>query len=155
MAGKIVEIRRYQNGDGEYVAKNIRDHDREEILYLTLMRPGPAIRMTVAHAVGIWTATVDGEIACIFGINRKTAVSDIGVPWLLGTPVVDTLPMTFLRGSVGYYKRMEKAFPKMENVVMADHKQAVSWLSWLGFDMGEPMPIGVDGRKYIRFTKGL
>jgi len=155
MAARKVEVRRYIDGDGDYVAKNMREADKEEIMYLTLMRPAPAIRMTVSHAVGLWTGLVDGEIACIFGINRKTLTSDIGVPWLLGTPLMNEVPFAFLRGSLGYYKRMEKAFPQMENYVMADHKHAVSWLSWLGFDMGEPMPIGVGGREYIRFTKGF
>ena len=155
MVAHNVEIRRYQDGDGQAVAKNMRDADRREIMYLTLLRPWPAVRMTVAHAEGCWTGLADGEIGCIFGINRKTVISDIGVPWLLGTPVMDTVPTRFLRESREYYARMERAFPKMENWVMAENTKAVQWLSWLGFDMGEPIPMGIGGKEYIRFTKGF
>lgn len=155
MAVADIEIRRYQDGDGRYVADNIRECDRKEIVHLALMRPWPAIRVTVAHAVGAWTGLSNGEIGVIFGINRKTHFSEIGVPWLLGTPLLDRHSVRMLRESRHYFERMERAFPKMENWVMAENRKSVQWLSWLGFDMSEPMPIGVGGKEFIRFSKGL
>lgn len=155
MAEADIEIRRYRDGDGQYVAQNIREADRREIAYFAMLRPWPAIRMTIAHAEACWTGTRDGEVGCIFGINRKGVFSDIGVPWMLGTPLVDRNSSRLMRESRVYYERMERAFPKMENWVMAENRQSVRWLSWLGFDMGEPMPIGVGGKEFIRFTKGL
>jgi hypothetical protein len=155
MAGAKIEVRRYQDGDGQHVARNMRDDDKREIAYFAMLRPWPAVRMTIAHAEAAWAGTRDGEVGCIFGINRKGVFSDIGVPWLLGTPLLDLHSKRLLKESRVYYERMERAFPKMENWVLAENKRSVQWLSWLGFDMHEPTPIGPAGKEFIRFTKGL
>lgn len=150
-----IEIRRLRPGDGEYVAAHMRACDREEIMCLGFIRPLPAIRMTLAHNVAAWTGLKNGEIGCIFGINRKTLTSDVGVPWLLGTPVMETVPTRFLKESVEYYKRMERAFPQMENFVLCDNTKAVNWLKWLGFKMHEPFNTLIPGKMAMRFTRGM
>jgi len=129
--------------------------DRKEIYYLCTLDPLPAIQTSVAHAVAAFTGVVDGEIACIFGVTRRSRLSAVGVPWLLGTDALDAAPATFMRHSRVYFERMQQAFPLMENYVLAENTKTVKWLRWLGFEMEPPAPYGAFGEPFIRFGKGL
>lgn len=154
MARKV-EIGPYQPGHGAALVANIREIDRKEVHYAFMLDPGRALAMSVASSVGCWSATVDGEVASVFGVARKSQLSRDGVPWLLGTPVMDTAPASVARHSLVYFDRMSRAFPVLENRVWAENHLAIRWLKWLGFDMEEPKPFGVFGQPYIRFSKGL
>jgi hypothetical protein len=151
----MIEIVRYRPEHGEYVASHMRHMDRKEIYYMSAIGPGPAVACTVAHAVAAWAALVDGVPVCIFGITRATRLSDIGVPWLLGTDALDDHGMALAVNSRKYFRRMVDCFPKMENHVLAENDRVVRWLRWLGFDMEEPAPYGAFGQMFIRFGKGL
>jgi hypothetical protein len=155
MAGHEITVDHYTEADGRHVAANMRDMDRKEIYYLAAIDPWRAIDMTAARAVAAWSGKVDGEVACVFGITRRSMISSVGVPWLLATPLVERYPMTIARGSREYFDRMARAFPLMENHVLEENKMAVLWLKWLGFDMEEPRPHGAFGAPFIRFGKGL
>lgn len=155
MADSLLTIERYKDEHGEALASLIRPIDAKEIYLIAMIEPLAAIRATAANMTAAWTAHCDGKLACIFGINRKNALSEIGVPWLLGTSEIDNMPVSFLRASRDYYARYCHAFPQMENWVLAENKVSADWLRWLGFDMEEPAPFGIFGAKFIRFTKGL
>lgn len=133
----------------------MRELDRKEIFYTALLTPSTAIGFTAAVSVAAWAGTVDGEVAAIFGIARRSRVSSVGVPWLLATHAMDLVPITVARRSRVYFDRMARAFPLMENYVLAENQAAVNWLKWLGFDMEEPKPHGAFGAPFIRFGKGL
>lgn len=154
MADRL-QIDRYKPSDGDALAAAIRDIDRKEIYLIAMIDPLPAIRATAANAMAAWTAHYDGKLACIFGVNRQNALSDVGVPWLLGTPEIDNMPVSFLRASRVYYDRYCQVFPQMENWILAENKISAGWLSWLGFDMDQPKAFGIFGAPFIRFTKGF
>lgn len=155
MAAPNVQIVEYQPVFGEYVAAHIRPMDRREIYYLSLVSPEAAIRCSSAHAVASWAALVDGVPAAVFGISRATRVSEIASPWMMATPVADRLPRAVAMHSLIYFSRFCRAFPRMENHVLAENIKVVRWLRWLGFDMDEPAPYGAFGAPFIRFGKGL
>ena len=156
MADKLrIEIVDLLPEHAEFVAANIRQVDRKEIYYYGTLQPLPAIRMTTAFAVASWTALIDDVPVAIFGINRRSVLSQVGVPWLLATDGIAQAPMAVAHESKKYFERMERAFPKMENRVLAENKVTIRWLKWLGFDMEEPAPFGVFGAHYRRFGKGL
>lgn len=129
--------------------------DRKEIFLTAMLTPGAAVDFTTSISVGKWTGLVDGQVAAIFGVARRSAVSAVGVPWLLGTDLVDKVPVALIRKSRVYVERMERAFPVMENHVLAENLRSVGWLKSLGFDMQEPKPYGAFGEPFIRFGKGL
>lgn len=139
----------------DIVIENCRDTDRAEIYRMALLDPGRAIRATVANAEYAYAGFYQGRLACIFGVNRKNWLSDVGVPWLIGTPVIDEIPVSFLRHSARFYKRLVAEFPELENWVWSENIKAVQWLRWLGFDMDDAAPFGATGSTFIRFTKGL
>lgn len=150
-----VAIVEYQPWHGDEIAARMRDIDRKEIYYTALLSPAAAVAFTTSISVGKWTGMVDGEVAAIFGVARRSAVSSVGVPWLLSTDLVESVPVTVARQSRVYFDRIARAFPIMENYVLAENVHAVGWLNWLGFDMQEPKPYGAFGASFIRFGKGL
>jgi hypothetical protein len=138
MSTATVEIRKYEPGDEVNVVRHMRLSDRREIYYLAALTP----------------TTVDGVPEMLFGICRRSQLSDVGVPWLLGTDVVDRHQFAFRR-SREYFRRFERAFPVMENHALAENFITLRWLQWLGFDMSEPQPYGVFGVPFVRFGRRL
>jgi len=145
----------YEAAHGEIVAARMRTIDRKEIYYTAMLTPHAAVGFTTAISVGKWTGLVDGEVAAVFGVARRSAVSTVGVPWLLSTDLIERAPVTVARQSRVYFDRIARAFPLMENHVLAENVVAVGWLKWLGFDMEEAKPFGAFGASFIRFGKGL
>lgn len=150
-----VEIRRYRDGDGEYIAEHIRRADRREIHFLSALKPLPAIRLTIAQSEHAWTATVDGRPAAIFGVCRKTRLSDTAMPWLLATEEADRHMASFARLSRKAFDAIMEAYPVLENYALAENVKTLRWLKWLGFDMQEPQPHGCMGAMFVRFGKGI
>lgn len=149
------EVVRYDESHGEELLTNLREIDRRELYMLSRLEPMAALSLTLALSVASWTGFMDGKIVCVFGISRKAPLSEIGVPWLVGTDLIAENYRPFARISREYYARFAKAFPQMENFVLADNAVTVRWLKWLGFDMGEPAPLGFSRAPFIRFSKGM
>lgn len=150
-----VEIVRFDLSHCDDLATNLREIDRRELYMLSRLEPMPALKLTLAMAVAAWTAIEDGHVICMFGIGRRSQLSEVGVPWLVGTDRIYPHQRRFARQSRDYYARFERAFPKMENYVLAENTVTVRWLKWLGFDMDEPEPMGFSRAPFIRFSKGM
>lgn len=149
------DIRRYRPEDGEYIAANIRASDRKEIYYLAALKPLPAIRTTAAMSDYAWTAFVDDRPALIFGVCRRTTMSDTGMPWALGTDEADRHVTEYARQSRMFFDGITQAYSRLENYALAENVKTIRWLKWMGFDMEEPAPHGCFGSLFVRFGKGL
>lgn len=145
----------YEDEHGQFIAENIRLSDRKEIYYLAAMKPAAAIATTMASVVEAQTVLVDNLPAVIFGVSRRSFLSDVGVPWLLGTDVAEQHQYRFGRETRVHYARMAEQFPIMENYALAENKRAVRWLKWAGFDIEDARPFGAFGVPFVRFGKGL
>lgn len=155
MAGQL-SIQRMTARDQDYVATNLRAVDLREMHRLVgPVDPAGIIDFTTSRAVAAWAAFYDGVPICIFGVNRRSLMSDVGVPWMLGTDEVERQGWPFVRLSREYVQRIAQVFPQQENWVDAENALAVGWLRWLGFDMDDPKPAGVAGAPFIRFSRGF
>lgn len=152
MAGRVVD---YHEDHRALILAGLRDVDRRELYMLTRLRPSDAFDMSAANSLRMWSGFDDDGLLCVFGINRRSALSDVGVPWLIGVDRIETSFRTFARHSRQYADLFSRAFPKMENFVLAENRATVRWLRWLGFDMHQPEPMGFSGAPFIRFTKGF
>lgn len=150
-----VRIVPYEPAHGEHVAADMRLSDRREIYYLATLRPLPAIRATVAMSDHATTALIDGEPVLIWGMARRTFLSDVGVPWLLGTPKADLHQYRFGRRSRDFFRDMASHYPIMENYALAENGRTLRWLKWLGFDMEEAKPYGAFRAPFVRFGRRL
>lgn len=134
----------------------MREADRREVYFLAALSPERAVAMTAALSAAALTGVDgDGVPFVIFGVCRRSALSEVGVPWLLATDDVDKHNRIFARRSREFYQRVESVFPVMENWALAENVKTLRWLKWLGFDMQEPRPYGAFGQPFVRFGKGL
>lgn len=150
-----VEIVRYDDAHGPLLVAGLREVDRRELYMLTRLEPADALALTLSMSVATWTALEDGEVICVFGISRRSPLSNVGVPWLVGTDLIYRHWRRFAKQSRDFYDRFAAVFPEMENFVLAENTPTVRWLSWLGFDMDEPEPMGFSRAPFIRFSKGM
>jgi hypothetical protein len=101
-----------------------------------------------------WTGTVDGQVACIFGVVPINYLAGQGAPWLLGTPLIDRYRGAFIRRNRTYIARMLAVFPTLLNVVDARNVKSIAWLQHMGFTICPPMPLGVAGLPFHPFVMG-
>lgn len=148
-----VEVRPAVWADVLAIAPNLRPEDVRECQAQTLLAPLAAMEFVMRHAVRAWTGLVDGVPVCMFGVSRMVAVgTDVGTPWLFGTPLIDKYERSFLRRNRDMVREMSALFSVLENWVDIRNHKAVRWLRWLGFEIHEPEPHGPLGRLFYRFT---
>ncbi len=76
------------------------------------------------------------------GIGPATLIGDVGIPWLMGTDLVDAHKRAFLCESRRMVGEWQKRYPVLRNLVDARYTKALRWLTWLGFTLGPPRPYG-------------
>ncbi len=150
-----IEIVNYEPDHGAYIAQNMRLSDRREIYYLSLLSPAAAIRSCMAFSDMAYTAMADGVPFLMWGVTRRTFVSDVGNPWLLGTDEANNHQYRFGRQTLTYFAEMSSRFERMENYALAENKRALRWIKWAGFDIYETLPYGAFGAPFVRFGKGF
>ncbi len=138
----------------EYVAEHCRETDRKEIYLQSGLDPHLALDVTAEFAEGAWAGIHKGVPVAVFGVNRASILSDIGVPWLVATDGIMDCQIAFLRLGRNHMKRIFRAFPVMSNYVWEKNHAAIRWLKWLGFDIGEPETYGAGHAQFRRFTRG-
>ena len=127
------------------------EQDMREVEALGLS-PQKALWRSYKGSICRETAFVNGQIAAMWGVSGNPMGLQ-GAPWLLTSNVSKTVsPVAFAfiyRRSV---RGMLELFPTLENWVDASYTEAVRLLQIIGFELGEPEPLGPKGalfRKYI------
>ncbi len=127
--------------DALELAPLLRAPDRAEVIALGV-EPAAALVESVSRAREAWTArTEDGRIICMAGVNPASLIGQIGIPWLLGSELVSAHRRAFMVETRRQVARWQAMFPILRNVVDARYAEAIRWLRWLGFEVGEPVPI--------------
>lgn len=134
-----VEVRPTEPGDCIELATNLRQQDRAELD--AAGHPDHLLTIQDSAARSDWarTATVDGQVACIFGIVPMGGLLDArGVPWMLGTDLVPQHRRALARLAPSYIREMLQAYPHLLNTVHARNTLAVRWLARAGFTLHAP-----------------
>lgn len=95
-----------------------------------------------------FTAFVDNEIACMWGIHRPTMLSDTAYMWLVTTPLVEQHAFMFARRSQIYLRGLKEHFSLIQGHVDARFKRSIRWLGWLGFTLYPDMNDGTYRRPF-------
>ena len=95
---------------------------------------------------------VDGKIAAMMGCSGGM-LSDIGHPWLLTTPEVEKIPITFVKEAKKGVAEMLERHSELNNYVDASYHQALRLLSVLGFTIGmrDVIHVGVRRLPFLSF----
>lgn len=90
-----------------------------------------------------WTGSVNGQVACVWGLIAPTMLSDRAYLWLLTTDLVEEHKFLFVRYSQRCVEEMLRLYPVIHGNVDTRHPGAVQWLRWLGAEFLEPVGLGV------------
>lgn len=151
-----IQIREAREGDAEALIANLRPQDVAEVE--ALLGPGRerhAVVEGMRKSMLLWVGTVDGAVACIFGVVPIDMLAGQGAPWLLGTPLIDRHRSAFIRRNRAYIARMLAAFPTLLNIVDVRNTRAIAWLKRMGFTIHPPMNVGAAGLPFHPFTMGV
>lgn len=138
----MVEFRPPTDIDAILLACNMRAQDVAEVRAAGHTDLPPVIEDGIKRSAMCWSAYVDGELACIFGCAPAgTLLNPIGIPWLLGTDVMQKHRRIFVRQARPYIAQMLAAYPTLMNAVHAENTVAVRWLRSVGFKLAPAAPI--------------
>ena len=152
MSRKAVEFRPVEPADITWLAEHLRAQDVAEVHACGHRDLAHVVRAGVARSVWSRTATVDGEVAAIFGVAPLLTLMDPrGVPWMLGTDLVPANRGALARHAAPYIQQMLGTFPHLVNIVHAKNTVAVRWLRRVGFTLREPIPHGPEGEMFHLF----
>lgn len=116
--------------------------------------PRWALRSAFRGSIYARTAFIGDDIAAMWGM-RSEILSDLGQPWLVTAPIIETMPVAFIREAKREVAAMLAIRPRLEEHVIADYRGAVRLLEVLGFRLDEPKPYGRRGVPFRRFSIGF
>ena len=130
---------------------SMRKPDVEEIWAAGHLTPKQAIFLSLGVSSNDGTALVNGKVMCMFGVGMLSILSNIGVPWMLGTSLMDEHAHHFLRKSRKWINKVKEEYPLLINYVDARNVMSIRWLKWMGFKMFPAEPYGAQGLPFHRF----
>lgn len=135
----------------EDVAKRMRQSDVVEIKAASGRTPIDALVYSLGKSTISQTALFDGKPEMIFGAGALSVLASVGGPWALGTDAIEDHYRQFLKSSLEWRGKLLAEYSELRNVV--DDRNVVSkrWLTWLGFSLSEPVPLGVNGELFRVF----
>lgn len=117
------------------VASRLRWADVVEITRSTKTDALSVLQASAAssrHVQTIWTER--GERMALVGVRPTPNHTNVGILWLLGTPLVEAHPLALLRLAPQVLGPWEQEFPDgFQNYVDAENRLARRWLRLLGF----------------------
>jgi hypothetical protein len=94
------------------------------------------MRDYLRRSVEAWTGTIDGQVACVWGLVAPSIISDEAYLWLLTTDVVDQHQFIFVRHSQIVVEKMLERYPIIRGTVVEGELRSIRWLKWLGMKLG-------------------
>lgn len=141
--------------DAHRMAPLMRQVDIDEIKASHGHEPLEALIKAVQSSDVCRTWLVDGEPACMLGVNRHTLMGDTAFVWLLGTDKLQQHQIHFLRGCKGEMDHISKGLTRLENWCDARNKVTLRWLKWFGFTIEEAKPYGIYEMLFHHFYKEI
>jgi hypothetical protein len=136
----------------QFIAENMRNDDIEEVRAASNKTPIKAITDGVRISDFSSVAVINGDVVAVMGVVKGSTLSDSGVAWLLGTTYISKHRREFLDNSHKVLNAMLDICPELSNYVHAKNKTSIRWLSWLGFQINDPEPFGVNNELFHEFT---
>lgn len=136
--------------DAEYVARNLQEDDRKEVLGLGL-NPLEAIPYSVRSsdsAVTFWNPK--GMICGVAGVSRTDA--HCGAIWMLTTPDVRPYPKLFFKEARKWVDQ-QTSYLMLHNVADPRNRMHMKLLHMLGFKRLSYVSVGPQQLTYVEFAK--
>lgn len=115
--------------------------------------PKQALRSSLRASTFALTVLLDDRPVAMLGVTPFSVLEGIGSPWLLGTDEVLKGARQFLTVGPRVIIAMQREWPKLQNYVGAENRNALRVLYMLGFDVS-PEVVLIGGMPMRLFTKG-
>lgn len=133
------------------LAETMREADKEEVMGFGIS-PAKALNVSYKGAVTRKTALIEGKVAACWGCGG-IFMGDTGQPWLLtSNEVYKVSSFRFARIYQNEVVEMLNYFSRLENFVDSEYSSAIKLLKISGFTIGDPEPIGMNGKLFRKFT---
>lgn len=129
-----------------------RGMDRKEAHAMTGLGWRDTLEQTFRLSVRAFSGRIDDKLVCVFGVAPLDLLAGKGIPWMVGTDLVEDHARVFLRNSRYSLDLLKDGFSYLENHVHKDNDLAIGWLRSLGFVIHEAAPAGPFGEPFHRFT---
>ena len=133
------------------LAENMCQRDIDECWAASHSTPLEALARSLAATPDAKAGLYKGQVVCMYGVAEISILSNIGIPWLLGTDEIEAHSKYFLRQNRYYMKHVKKKYAFLFNFVDARNMVAIRWLKWLGFSVYGAKPFGPDDMPFHRF----
>lgn len=133
------------------LAPYMRDEDVAEIRAGGYASALHALQYSLAASVEAYALMLDGKVAALFGVAHGNLMGGSGHVWLLTGRLVDKHRFAFVRN---IRRALEKALPRwphLRNMVDSRYVKAVRLVKALGFEVGEPVPVGAESILFLPF----
>lgn len=140
-----------KEADAMYVASNLKNDNQLEILACMGDNALSDILQSLKTSDDIGCCYINGLPAAIYGVKRKSPLSDDGLAWLLMTSEVEHHKVFAARACKKGLAAILAKYQRVFNYVNAENKEIIRWLRWLGADMYGPVPYGVYNKDHYYF----
>lgn len=130
------------------LAKALRPRDRAECAGYGIT-PAKGLRASFRGATIRRTALIDGEIAAMWG-SAGNALGHSAHAWLMTAPVIETMPVAFIKEARREVQRMLQTHDRLVGEVAVDYPQAIRLLHVLGFTIGDAFDL--PGGRFYAFS---
>lgn len=97
------------------------------------------------------TLFIEGRLASIWGVVDVPKEPTGGIPWMLGTEIINEHPRVMARESVFQLHRIMEDYEFLRQFVYVQNNDSIRWLKWLGFKFLEARVIGPKGFLFYPF----
>jgi hypothetical protein len=148
----MITFRTTSAADCRTLVANLRPQDRAE---MQATRGGLTVEDlwdAAQEATQCFAAYLGGKLVCIFGVNPHPT-EGVGVPWLLGTPLLDRYMISVCKQAKAILVDWHTAYPTLTNFTACRNTRILNWLRWLGFSFGDTVVL--NGHTFIQFSKSV
>ena len=133
--------------------ENLRKQDRNEILASHGPLAFDALRK-VCEDGDTSVGEIDGKVICMFGVAPMSLATGGGIPWLVSTDDLPRYAKSFMERNKAWIEEKLAVYGYLQNYVDKRNTVSKRWLRWLGFQLEEPKPYGVNKLPFHRFSMG-
>jgi len=139
--------------EANYLSTRLRQEDIDECKANANVSPKEALLIGVQHSHLPFTVyNKEHNPVMIMGVIPQG--KNLGMIWLLSSPEIKNMPLTFLRNCKTVLDCYNQTFPVLYNYIDARNKLHINWLKWLGFRFIKVHnKFGYEQRKFIEFVK--
>lgn len=146
-------VRRATKADALYIAENLREADRQEVLAASGGDPRIILPALVDPRWETLCAGMGDTPVVLFGCHEVYENPDVGVIWMLSTPVINRHRRLFMRCARRFVDVFHKRHTVLTNFIDARNTVHIRWLKLLGFKMLRRVPYGAQSLPFIEFAR--